>query len=92
MIATSQFCHPPGTEFIIYRSRGTGYYPTPKGPRSLFVSKEDDEPVPLIEIQKALRHLNIPGEKFWEIVSHTPAASSAETKNHVDPPKPEDKK
>jgi hypothetical protein len=60
------------TEFAIFASKGSGYYPTPSGPMCIFVSREQDELVPINEIAKSLRHLRISDTSFWEGIPDTP--------------------
>jgi len=63
-------------EFGIFRSKGTGYYPTPSGPMCVFVSREVDEMVPIREISKALKHLRIEEDDFWRDIPDSPAQFS----------------
>ena len=56
----------PNTEFAIFRYKGSGYYPSGNGPICAFVSRDYDDPVPVPEILKCLKHLQIPESVFWE--------------------------
>jgi hypothetical protein len=56
----------PSTEFGIFLSKGSGSYPTPSGPMYVFVSRENEQMVPVREISKALKHLTLSENIFWE--------------------------
>jgi len=56
-----------GTEFIIFRWRGSsGTDPEPSGPVAFLKSREDDELCPVFEIQKLLRHLTLTADQMWD--------------------------
>lgn len=55
----------PGTEFMMYAEGGIGYSARPSGPRCAFMHREDDEQVPVKEINAAIGMLRIPEEIFW---------------------------
>jgi hypothetical protein len=74
-------CHIPvfpsanNAEFAIFRYKGTGYYPSGHGPMCPFVSRDGDELVPIAEIAKSLKHLQIEQDTFWDgLPDHTVSA------------------
>ena len=58
---------------MVFQQGADGYFPKPGGPRCTLVHRDDDERVPLLEIEKALMHLEISLELFWNIKDHAHA-------------------
>ena len=63
-------CHIPSfpaidTEYLIFRWK-TGYFPKGSGPRVAFIHREKTELVTALEIQKAIRILDIDEDIFWQ--------------------------
>jgi hypothetical protein len=56
---------------MAFRDGAEGYFPKPGGARYTLVHRDDDELVPLLEIEKALLHLEVPAEVFWSVEDHT---------------------
>jgi len=76
--------------FVIFRSAGSGYYPTPTPPCYTFVSKDPDTLVPAFEISKALKGLEISKAEFLEMLNKCPRHaenSDAEGDYEADSPK-----
>jgi hypothetical protein len=63
-------------QVIMLFQRGAGYNQSPNGPSCPFIAKEPEEPVPLLEIEKTLKLLEVSADVFWDIQDHTEAASA----------------
>ena len=56
---------------MVFERGGDGYFPKPAGSRYTLVHRDNDELVPVLEVEKALQHLGVSPDVFWEIVDHT---------------------
>ena len=55
--------------FMVYQSSGSGYYPTPSGPRCPVMSRDNDELMPAFEVEKLLNLLGFPLDNFLATLS-----------------------
>ena len=55
-----------GAEYLIFARGGSGYFARPSGNCAPFVHRDNDERVPVLEIEKTINLLGIKPPIFWE--------------------------
>lgn len=62
----------PGKDgtILIYQWGGSGYYPTPSGPRTSFLERPEEEMVTVLEIEAALNQLTFSIAVFNDYVNN----------------------
>jgi hypothetical protein len=80
-----------GGEFLIFRW-GQGYNPKPSGPAVAFIHRDKEELVTQLEIQKALRVLDIPERTFWQHADNCMVKPDREKSSHLPADSPDPSK